>query len=256
MIGAMCGDIIGSRFEWNYIKAKDFELFNFKSHFTDDTVLTAATMEALITGNAYNIMYKKWFKKYPNAGYGGKFKAWANSDDLEPYGSFGNGSAMRISPIGIWSKNIEEVLKLSKLSAEASHNHPEGIKGAEAIASSVFYAKSGKDKTFIKEYIEKTFGYDLNESVESIRSWYKFDVSCQGSVPEAIICFLESKDFEDAVRNAISIGGDSDTIACMAGGISEAYYGIPEDLKAETLNRLPEDIKTIVNTFYDKLALK
>lgn len=254
MIGAMCGDIIGSRFEWNNIKTKNFELFNSNSRFTDDTVLTAATMETLIYGGSYNTMYKKWYKKYPDAGYGSKFRAWAESDISEPYGSFGNGSAMRISPVGIWAKNIEEALQISKQSAEASHNHPEGIKGAQAIASSVFYAKSGKDKPFIKEYIEKTFGYDLNESIGIIRRWYKFDVSCQGSVPEAIICFLESESFEDTVRNAISIGGDSDTIACMAGGIAEAYYGIPDNLKIETLNRLPEDIKLIINTFYDKLA--
>jgi len=254
MIGAICGDIVGSVYEFDNIRYKEFPLFAEDSEFTDDSVLTVATMNALLHGIGYAETYKKWFLRYPGAGYGGKFLLWGLGDTLTPYNSFGNGSAMRVSPIGLWYSTLEETLAVASASAEATHNHPEGIKGAEATATAIFLARSGTDKTGIKDQISKQLGYDLSESVDSIRSWYEFDETCQGTVPQAIICFLESNDFEDAIRNAISIGGDSDTLACIAGGIAEAFYGIPREIEEETYKRLPEEMREIVRAFYNAVA--
>jgi len=256
MIGAFCGDVVGSIYEFNNCKSTEFPLFTSESRFTDDSVMTVATMDALVNNKGYTETYIKWFKKYPNAGYGGSFFRWCISSSHKPYNSWGNGSAMRVSPVGFWYDSLEEVLEGAKKSAEVTHNHPEGIKGAKSTAAAVFLARKGSSKRYIKEYIEKQFKYDLSESVDSIRRWYHFDVSCQGSVPQAIICFLQSDNFEDAIRKAVSIGGDSDTIACITGGIAEAYYGIPEDIKAETLKRLPEDMKSIIYLFYREIEVR
>lgn len=251
MLGAIAGDIIGSVYEFKNIKNKDFELFAKQSSFTDDSVLTVATMDSIITEKPFNENYKQWFRKYPDAGFGGSFIAWGYSDDLTPYNSWGNGSAMRVSPIGYYYNSLDEVLIKAEKSASATHNHPEGIKGAQAAAAAIFMAKNGKSKEEIKHFIQNTFGYDLNESIDSIRTWYKFDVSCQGSVPQAIISFLEACDYEDTIRNAVSIGGDSDTIACIAGGIAEAYYKeIPKFIMDEVNKRLPEEIIEVVKKFY------
>jgi len=251
MIGAIAGDVIGSVYEWNNLKNKHFDLFKKSSEFTDDSVLTIATMDSIVNNIPFNVSYKKWFRKYPHSGYGGSFQQWGYSDDLQPYNSWGNGSAMRVSPIGYHYETLQEVLSKSEESASATHNHPEGIKGAQSVAVAIYMAKNGKEKQEIKQYIENNFGYDLNESLDSIREWYEFDVSCQGSVPQAIIAFLESNDYEDAIRNAISIGGDSDTIACITGGIAEAYYKeIPRYIIEEVSKLLPQEMKDVINRFY------
>ncbi len=256
MLGAIIGDIIGSAYEWNNVKHKEFELFTDTTIYTDDTVMTIATIDAILNDIPFNISYKKWFSKYPDEDYGGNFHYWGNSDSLEPYNSWGNGSAMRVSPVGYYYNTLEDVLLKSKESAAATHNHPEGIKGAQATAAAIFMAKNNKGKHEIKEFIGKTFGYDLDEKLDSIREWYEFDESCQGTVPQAIIAFLESTDFEDAIRNAVSIGGDSDTLACITGGIAEAYYKeIPETILSKTNSILPQEMKTFVNMLYGKSVL-
>ena len=224
ILGAFAGDIIGSAYEFNNIKSEEFKLFPLGTHFTDDSVLTAATMDVLLFKLGYAEVYQEYGQLYPHRGYGGDFKSWIYSKKPKPYNSWGNGSAMRVSPIGWYYDRIDDVLIEAKRSAEVTHNHPEGIKGAQAVASAVFFARIGKSKNEIKQYIMKQFGYNLNRTIKEIRPVYEFDVSCQGSVPEAIIAFLESKDYEHAIRLAISIGGDSDTIACIAGGIAEAFY--------------------------------
>lgn len=239
MLGAIAGDIIGSPYEGRRrnIKTIEFPLFHDWSHFTDDTVLTVAAADAILHGGGYAEKFKEYYSHYPRAGYGGAFKRWALSDSMQPYGSWGNGSAMRVSPVGFAFDSLEEVLHEAARSAAVTHDHPEGIKGAQAVASAIFLARSGQSKPDIRDYIENTFDYDLSESLDSIREWYAKDfteVSCQGSVPQAITAFLESTDFEDAIRKAISIGGDSDTIACMAGGIAEAFYvNVPRDIDNE-----------------------
>jgi ADP-ribosylglycohydrolase len=256
IIGAIAGDIIGSVFEWHNVKTVDFDLFSRKSTFTDDSVLTLATMSALINQKNYTEAYQSFGRKYPHRGYGGHFHSWIYSSNPEPYNSWGNGSAMRVSPVGWYGNSIDEVMAEAKKSAEVTHNHPEGIKGAQAAALAVFMARSGKNKDEIKKTIVDTFHYDLDRRLDDIRDDYEFDVSCQGSVPEAIIAFLESKDFEDAIRLAISIGGDSDTIACITGGIAEAYYKvIPEYIVEKVLKILPEELVKIVEKFSMQYAL-
>ena len=253
MLGAIAGDIIGSIYEFNNIKSNIFPLITDDSFFTDDTVLTIATADCILSDGKYPDLYKKYFRKYPGRGYGGRFSEWGNSEDLGPYNSFGNGSAMRASPIGFVYSSIEETLEVAEKSAEATHNHPEGIKGAQAVAASVFLARQGRKKQEIKDYIIDNFNYGLSDTLASIRPGYTFDETCQGSVPQAIIAFLESEDYEDAVRKAISIGGDSDTIACITGAIAEAYYGVvPEDIKLEVIPKLDEDMLEVIFKFYDK----
>ncbi|MGI6450986.1 MAG: ADP-ribosylglycohydrolase family protein [Desulfitobacteriia bacterium] len=257
MLGAVCGDIIGSIYEFKPIKTKDLQLFSLSSRFTDDTVLTLATIDSLLNGKPYGVSYKEWYQKYPQAGYGGSFRKWAESDSLKPYNSWGNGSAMRVSPIGYYYQTLEEVLEQAKASAEVTHNHPEGIKGAQAAALAVFLAKEGRTKAQIKSLIEEMFCYDLDEPLDEIRQWYKFDVSCQGSVPQAIRAFLESTGFEDAIRNAISLGGDSDTIACITGAIAEAFYqDIPRSIQTEALRRLEPEMHTLLESFYRYIKLE
>jgi ADP-ribosylglycohydrolase len=250
MIGAVIGDIIGSRLEKNNIKRKDFDFFTKESRFTDDTVLTIAIADCILNSKDYEKTVKNYGRAYPFAGYGGTFKKWLGGIIKGPYNSWGNGSAMRVSPVGFAFEEEEKVLEEAKKSAEITHNHIEGIKGAQAIAMAVFLGRKGKSKDEIKAYTEQKFGYDLNRTIDEIRPDYKFDVSCQGSVPESIIAFLESENFEDAIRNAISIGGDSDTIASMTGAISEAYYkSVPDELIERMNEYLPEKFKNIMEDF-------
>lgn len=249
MWGAIIGDVIGSLFEKFNHKSKDFELFHSLSHYTDDTVMTIATMDALLHNIPFETAYKSWYRKYPKAGFGERFREWGKSDSSIPLNSYGNGSAMRVSPVAYWKSSLFEVHELARLSAIGTHGHPEGIKGAQAVASAIFLSKQKKSKEEIKQYIEETYKYDLSEPTDSIRSLYKFDVTCQGSVPQAIRCFYESENFEDAIRLAISIGGDSDTIACMTGSLSEAYYPIDPKIKQNALNRLPKEIVEVFASF-------
>jgi ADP-ribosylglycohydrolase len=255
MLGAIAGDIIGSIYERRNIKTKDFQLFTVTSEPTDDSILTIATAEVILTGGDYAQQYKTYYQRYPDAGYGGSFHDWGNSASLEPYNSWGNGSAMRVSPIGFAYDTLETVMVEAERSAAVTHNHPEGVKGAQATASAIFLARTGASKTEIRDHITNTFGYDLSFTLNEIRPIYLFDVSCQGSVPQAIVAFLESTDFEDAIRGAISIGGDSDTIACIAGGIAEAFYGaVPETIAEQTLMKLDNPLRQVVETFRQKFS--
>ena len=274
MLGAIIGDIVGSVYEWNNIKTKDFPLFSKRGFFTDDTVMTVAVAEAVMDNenkDGFINSMKKWGRLYPDAGYGGKFKRWLFSDDREPYNSWGNGSAMRVSPcgwvmncgffarVGLWPSNGWEAVQIS---ASVTHNHPEGIKGAEATAAAIFLSRfyfggwvfdDGNDdcttpekwKADTKSRIETGTGYDLSRTLDEIRPIYKFNESCQETVPEAIIAFLESTDFEDAIRNAISLGGDSDTLAAITGSIAEAAYGIPKDIEEKALSYLDAPLQEV-----------
>lgn len=253
MIGAVAGDIIGSVFEFCNTKRTDFELFSQHSKFTDDTVLTVAIADAILTGRDYAEVMREYGKKYPDSGYGDMFKRWLYSDNPKPYNSFGNGSAMRVSPVGFAFDTVNKVLEEAKKSAEVTHNHPEGIKGAQAVAMAVFLSRNGKDKSYIKDSIEDSFSYNISHTLEDIRPSYDFDETCKGTVPPAIIAFLESKDYEDAIRKAVSIGGDSDTIACITGGIAQAYYKkIPDYIVSESRKRLPQELLKIVDLFKAK----
>lgn len=253
MLGALIGDIVGSVFERAPHKSKEFDFISERSRFTDDSVLTVATADALLHGYGYMPVFKYWGRSYPNAGYGQKFYRWCLSDSDETGESYGNGSAMRVSPIGWAFDSLDEVLEEAKRSAAPSHNHPEGIKGAGAVAAAVFLARGGKSKDEIRDYIAGEFGYDLNRPLEAIRPEYTFDSSCQGSVPEAIIAFLESEDFEDALCNAISLGGDSDTQACIAGAIAEAFYGPVSKRWVTMLNiLLPQEALRVIDAFNKK----
>jgi ADP-ribosylglycohydrolase len=253
MLGAIAGDIIGSPYEWRSTKDYNFTLFTKHSTFTDDTVLTVALADSILKKSDYKLQLKHYYGKYPDAGYGGMFSKWARSKDMTPYNSFGNGSAMRVSPVG-WAYNtLNKVLEEAKKSAEVTHNHPEGIKGAQAVASAIFLARNGSKKKDIGIYIENTFQYNLNRSYEEIKQNYGFDVTCQGSVPEAIISFLESKNFEDAVRKAVALGGDADTQACITGSIAEAYYkGVPKSISEKVFNILDDHLTKIVRKFMKK----
>jgi ADP-ribosylglycohydrolase len=254
MIGAIIGDVIGSVFEFDNVKQKEFELFNEDSIYTDDTVLTIAVADSILSGDNLIETVKKYGRNYPEAGYGGMFKQWLFSDDIEPYNSFGNGSAMRVSSIGFLYNTIDEVLFESKRSAEITHNHPEGIKGAQATALAILLARRDYSKEQIKHEIVKYFGYDLDRTLDEIRPTYRFNVTCQRTVPEAIIAFLESNSFEDAIRNGVSLGGDTDTLCAILGGIAEAYYkDIPKYILTETLSRLPEEFIDVLNRFDDRV---
>lgn len=251
MLGAISGDIIGSLYESSPVKTEDFELFHRYSRFTDDTVMTVAVAESILLKNSYAENMQKWGRKYPDAGYGISFYHWIFEDEPKPYNSWGNGAAMKVSPIGLAFNNIETVKAEAERSVIASHDHPEGIRGAKAVASAVYYARIFKEKNKIKDLIELECGYNLNRKTSEIREKYSFDVSCQGSVPEAIIAFLDSNSYEDAVRKAISLGGDSDTQACIAGGIAEAFYGgVPIEIEVEARKRLPDDMLKVIDEFY------
>jgi ADP-ribosylglycohydrolase len=250
MLGAIAGDIIGSVYEADNIKTPHFHpLFDDFARRTDDTVLTVAVAEWLLSGSDLVDTFKSYFRRYPNVGYGGTFIRWCMSLSRKPYNSWGNGSAMRVSPVGWAFDSLEETLDWARRSAEVTHNHPEGIKGAQATAAAIFLARTGASKAVIHNTLERTFGYDLTRSLDMIRPTYQFDVSCQGSVPEAIIAFLESEGFEDAVRKAVSLGGDSDTIACIAGGIAGAAYGVPLEIRTEVLERLDDPLLNVIEKF-------
>lgn len=259
MLGVIIGDIIGSRFEWHNIKTKEFELFGKKCHPTDDTNMSLAIAKAIMVCDGdYAYLEKKSIyemqrigRKYFNCGFGGRFKSWIKSEDPQPYYSYGNGSAMRISACVYAANTLEEAIKLSEMVTVVTHNHPEGIKGAEAATVATYMARNGSSIDEIRAYINEYY-YPMNFTLDEIRPIYCFDVSCQGSVPQAIMAFLESTDFEDAIRNAISIGGDSDTIAAIAGGIAGAYYGIPSDLREQALNYLDPFQKEILYKFENK----
>ncbi len=250
MLGSIAGDIIGSVYEWNRIKTTNFPLFQLNSVFTDDSVMTVATAVSILDNVPYGQSYHDYGRKYPGRGYGDGFHRWILSDSPQPYNSWGNGSAMRVSPVGFAFDSVEEVLEQAKQSAEVTHNHPEGIKGAQAAALAVFLARKEKDKEIIRKEISQRFGYDLDRTIDRIRPNYCFDVSCQGTVPEAIIAFLESENYEQAIRLAVSLGGDSDTLACITGGIAEAYYaGVPEPIKAEVMKIIPPEFIEVIGRF-------
>ena len=259
MYGALLGDMIGAPYEFDRgDKSKEFPLFCKYSHFTDDSVMTIAVAEALldfrfrededIKAGLVESM-RKWGKKYPNAGYGRKFYHWLHARHPEPCGSYGNGSAMRVSSAGWLFDTLAETRHMARLTAEVTHNHPEGIKGAEATASAIFLARTGHGKDEIRDYIVREFGYDLSRTCDQIRPGYYHNESCQKTVPEAITAFLEGTDFEDVIRTAVSLGGDCDTLTCIAGSIAEAFYGVPAILAAECKSRLPEDMLYILGRF-------
>ena len=253
MIGAIAGDIIGSVYEHRPIKTKDFPLFDDRCTFTDDTVLTVAVAEAILSGGPYVDSVRRIGRRYPYAGYGGSFSRWLHSDDLEPYNSWGNGSAMRVSPVGFAFSTENEVLHQARMTAEITHNHPEGIKGAQATALAIYLARTGRNKKAIQARIKDLFAYDLDRTVDDIRPLYSFDISCQGTVPEAMVAFLDSNSYEDAVRNAISLGGDSDTLACITGGVAEAFYGtVSTEIRNKVEQLLPPDLWEVTTAFCDK----
>jgi ADP-ribosylglycohydrolase len=254
MKGAIAGDIIGSSFETNPIKEKNFNFFYRPHKFTDDTVLTLAVMDSLLNNRNYIDTFIEYAQKYPNRNYGKTFKLWLLQDEKLPYESYGNGSAMRVSPIGWFYDSLEQTLEEAKRSSEVTHNHVEGIKGAKAVAGAIFLARKKASKNEIKDFIEENFSYNLSRNYLDFQPNYKHDFSAQGSVPEAIICFLESSDYEDAVRNAVALGGDSDTQACISGSIAEAFYGeIPTNIWEPCTRKLNPEILEVINSFYKKI---
>jgi ADP-ribosylglycohydrolase len=253
MLGAIAGDVIGSVHEGTRTKTKDFPLLTPESRFTDDTVLTVAVADCLLYRRDYVDALHDYFHAYPDAGYGGTFFLWASSRCREPYRSWGNGSAMRVSPVAYVGTTLDEVLAEARRSAEVTHDHEQGIRGAQATAAAIFLARTGGTKEQIRRYIEEQFGYSLDVTLDDLRPTYRFDVSCQGSVPQSIIAFLESTGYEDAVRNAISLGGDADTMACIAGAIAEAYYGgVPAAIAEPVLARLDDRLLGVVRDFRER----
>ena len=253
MIGAITGDIVGSVYEWDNIKTKQFPLFSDRCFFTDDSILTIALADTIITGTPYAENLKTFYGWHPDGGYGGSFHRWAQSSRSEPYNSYGNGAAMRISPVGYAYDDLETVLAKAREHTAVTHNHPEGIKGGQSVAAAVFLARLGQSKDEIREHIETHFGYDLSRHVDEIRPSYDFDVSSQGTVPQAIRAFLDSTDFEDAIRTAISLGGDSDTLACIAGGIAQASYGgVPLPIQTKVYSILDDRLASITRAFMER----
>ena len=264
MIGAILGDIIGSPYEFDRgNKTKDFPLFCKFSEFTDDTVMTIAVADAFLAVQPgmdddtirQRVVAKiqKYGRLYPHAGYGGRFRRWLRDRHPQPYNSWGNGSAMRVSSVGWLYNDLETVRRMARLSADVTHNHPEGIKGAEATASAIFLARTGRSKAEIKAYIEENFQYDLSRTCDEIRPDYYHVESCQETVPEAITAFLEGQSFEDVIRTAVSLGGDCDTLTCIAGSMAEAFYGVAEELKVECRKRLPEDLLEVLRRFEETM---
>ena len=259
MYGAILGDIIGSPYEFDRgRKTKDFPMFSPESEFTDDTVMTIAVAEALMDTqgmsdekikNALIASMHKWGKAYPDAGYGGRFGSWLRNSGTEPYNSYGNGSAMRVSAAGWLYDTLEQTRHIARLTAEVTHNHPEGIKGAESVASAIWLARNGKTKDEIRDYIVREFDYDLSRTCDEIRPTYHHVESCQQTVPEAITAFLEGESFEDVIRTAVSLGGDCDTLTCIAGSMAEAFHGVPEELREACGERLPVDLLGVVRRF-------
>jgi ADP-ribosyl-[dinitrogen reductase] hydrolase len=256
VIGAIVGDIVGSVYEFNNIKTKDFPFFGDGCEFTDDSIMTIATMQALLDGGtAENFIasYQILGNKYPSS-YGNRFQGWLVDKDPQPYNSWGNGSAMRVSPVAWFYDNLADVEHGAEVSASVTHNHPEGIKGAQATTAAIFMARTGKSKQEIKDYVESKYSYLLDFSLGDIRPSYGFDESCADTVPPAIVAFFESTDFEDAIRNAISLGGDSDTLAAITGSVAEAFYGVPDEIYGKAFAYLPQELSGIVEQFYTKIA--
>ena len=258
MYGAILGDIIGSLYEWHNIKTKEFPLLIRESRFTDDSAMTIAVAEALLETlgkdraarrDAVIRSMQKWGRRYPNAGYGGRFYDWLYKPHPHPFNSWGNGSAMRVSSAGWLYDTLEETLQAAEDTAIVTHSHPEGIKGAKCVAAVIFLLRNGKTKDGIRTFVTDTFGYDLSRTCDEIRPGYKFDVSCQGTVPQAVTAFLEGNSFEDVIRTAVSLGGDCDTLTCIAGGMAEAMYGVPEELKEECRKRLKPDMVKVLDRF-------
>lgn len=255
MLGAIVGDIVGSVYEGRgkAIKTLDFPLFSQYSHWTDDTVLTIAVADALLHGHPYGETIRAYALAHPHAGYGHQFKQWFYTPGAGPYNSYGNGSAMRVSPVGWAFETLEETLAEARRSAEVTHNHPEGIKGAQAVAAAIFLARKGSTQAGIREALEERFGYDLHRTYEEIQPSYAFDSSCQGSVPEALTCALTSTSFEDAVRRAIALGGDADTQGAIAGSVAEALYGgVPTGIGKEARSRLSSEFVVILDEFRER----
>ena len=261
MLGAIVGDIIGSAYEFKNTKRKEFHLFTPKSKFTDDTVMTLAVARWLCDDKEHckeTLVQRmqELGRRYPTAGYAGSFMRWLYNPEPQPYNSYGNGSAMRVSPVAFYAHSLQEALGLAKISAEVTHNHPEGIKGAQAIASSIYLARHGATKREIKSYVEENFHYDLSQQLDDIRPTYSYDMSCQHTVPQALLAFLEGANFEDVIRSAVSIGGDSDTIAAMAGGIAQAFYVIPKKLSSYCYALLTPELRGVLNDFEDLLGCR
>lgn len=273
MLGAIIGDIVGSIYEFRNVKSKNYILLSEGSFPTDDSMMTIAVSKALLKNqdkilgkivcykdDLYDSLVSKmvyYGNFYPRKSYGGRFKAWLKSPNLEPYGSYGNGSAMRVSPAGWICDNLEDTLEIAKITALPSHNHPEGIKGAQSVAAAIFILRIGNDKDYVKKYISESFGYDLNRTLDEIRQNYKFEVSCQKSVPEAFIAFLEGESFEDVIRGAVSLGGDSDTIAAIAGSLAEVIYPIEDKFTDYIQNHMSqfEELWDDRLEFYNKIVI-
>jgi len=256
VLGAIFGDIVGSVHEGAATKTKDFALIVPRSTFTDDSVLTIAVAEWILTHQDLVDLFRDYTDRYPARGYGGMFRHWMVTRSREPYNSFGNGSAMRVSPVGFAFDTLEDVLLWSERSAAVTHNHPEGVRGAQATAAAVFWARHVRDKEEIRRLLAERFGYDLGFTLDQIRPTYRFNETCQQTVPQALVAFLESTGYEDAIRNAISLGGDADTLACITGGIAEAYYGVPEDLSRQCLDRLDNRLAAVIQRFRARYGLR
>jgi len=253
LLGALAGDMIGSVYEFDPYKGTDFPLFGEGSRLTDDSILTLAVADSLISGGSYLERIRAYALAYPNSGFGGMFREWMHDPDPRPYGSFGNGSAMRVSPVGWAFETVDQVLREARASAMVTHNHPEGVKGAQAVALAIFLARNGMDKDHLRAEISSRFGYDLSARLDEIRPAYVFDETCQKTVPPAIIAFLESENFEQAVRLAVSLGGDADTLAAISGSIAEAYYGgVPEEIVNQVRQRTLPVLWGVVEAFGKK----
>ncbi len=256
MLGSIIGDMVGSAYEGFFQeKTTDFPVWTSESRFTDDSVLTVATAEAILTDGDYAASYQKWGRLFPNAGFSRSFSRWIFIENPAPYNAYTNGSAMRVGPVGRAFATFEETMAEAERSAACSHNHPEGIKGAQAVAAAIFWARNGESKEFIRRSIAENFGYNMSRTCDEIRPDYCFECSCGKSVPEALTAFLDASDFEEAVRLAVSLGGDSDTLACMAGSVAEAFWGaasIPNDWRQNALERLGARLKTVVDAFEAK----
>jgi ADP-ribosylglycohydrolase len=252
MFGSIIGDIIGSTYEFKNAEKYDFEPFPAGSDFTDDTVLTIAVADAILNNKPYGTAIRQYAINWPNRGYGGMFSRWYHTENPQPYNSYGNGSAMRVSPVGWAFGTLRKTTEEARKSAECTHNHPEGIKGAEATTAAMYLSRTGHSKNEIKDFVQQSFNYNLERTLADIKPGYKFNETCQETVPEAITCFLESENYEDAIRKAIWLGGDSDTLACITGGIAEAFYReIPDEWKRKALQILPVEFSAIINNFSD-----
>jgi len=257
MLGAIAGDVIGSVHEFAATKSTDFELFVEKSRFTDDSVLTVAVADCLLHEREYVDAFHEYVRAYPGAGYGLKFFHWANAARRDAYNSWGNGSAMRVSPVAYAFDSLDDVLDHAARSARVTHDHPEGVKGAQATAAAIYLARNGESKDRIRREITRRFGYDLQQRLDEIRPTYEFDESCTGTVPPAMIAFFESDDFEDAIRKAISLGGDADTLACITGAIAEAHYGgVPAPILSQAIARLDDRLRGVVDAFVNRHGVK